>query len=754
MVDLTRFETRIEAARKGLSSYYTDPRDAFLKVLHSYNFDVDVVHIGELIRFAIPTDKGAKKTGWYIFHTISDEKEAGLYIGVASYGSWNGDPFDSAKWTSRTIDSMSFLERAKYTELVARMKEEHRIAQEKVYAEAAFESSEILATSREADEDHPYLIKKKVKSYGLKQQGDILLVPAYGPSGLQSLQYIYPNGFKKNLSGGKMKGAFFCLDSDDKSSIYIAEGYATAATVREATGCAVYVAYNAGNIYEVCAHLQKVYPTARLVICGDDDKENKINAGRAKATQAAEGLKIECLFPPTAKDFNDWAQVVSLDEIKKFLSKPEIQIYVKGKNRSAEEEYAPTCGVLRDIYNYYNMSSGKWQPGFAIQTALACCSVILGRCYKSDKRHHPNLYFLNIGKSTTGKETAKSVIETIMEETSNGYLVAGDGYTSDGAVISALLDRPKHITVIDEFGRYIEASKGQQNSQKLEANTKIMEAFGRSNGIMRSKVYSTMTLKKEGTDIMNNKNIYNPSLTILAATTPDRFYAAIGIHSIKDGFINRFIINISELERGRYELKEEIPVPQAIKEWAKKVYERNGSQSHTAHDAPNFTVIHLLPEAIEAQKKYEDYYIAQMNVLEKVGIAEMAGRTNEIGSKVALIHALSRDPMTEVITAEDVEWANKYVLHCYENALSAMKRNLSSSDHEQHKMEILAALQDAAPDYIKLTDMYKVKPYSKHNKKYLIELLDVLVESGLIADRTSSGVGRPTREFVAIGKVS
>jgi hypothetical protein len=130
--------------------------------------------------------------------------------------------------------------------------------------------------------------------------------------------------------------------------------------------------------------------------------------------------------------------------------------------------------MLLDCYNYYNTCSGNDQKGFAIQTALAVTSAILARAYKSNFEHYPSIYLLNIGKSGTGKEAGKKIAEDLLEATGNGRLIAGDGYTSDGAVLSALLDRPKHYTAIDEFGRYLAASNGNSNQNQLAANTKIM----------------------------------------------------------------------------------------------------------------------------------------------------------------------------------------------------------------------------------------------------------------------------------------
>jgi putative DNA primase/helicase len=51
----------------------------------------------------------------------------------------------------------------------------------------------------------------------------------------------------------------------------IAEGYATAASVYEATGHAVAVAFYADNLVTVARALWTKLPEARIVICADND---------------------------------------------------------------------------------------------------------------------------------------------------------------------------------------------------------------------------------------------------------------------------------------------------------------------------------------------------------------------------------------------------------------------------------------------------------------------------------------------------
>jgi hypothetical protein len=102
-------------------------------------------------------------------------------------------------------------------------------------------------------------------------------------------------------------------------------------------------------------------------------------------------------------------------------------------------------------------------------------------------------------------------------------LLAGSSYSSGNAVFSALLRKPQHITIIDEFGKYLEAASGTRDTFKRDALTQLMEAFGRVHGDMATPQFSTMTLSPRRGD-HEPKVIARPAITLLAMTTPSTFY--------------------------------------------------------------------------------------------------------------------------------------------------------------------------------------------------------------------------------------
>ena len=194
-------------------------------------------------------------------------------------------------------------------------KEEAEIARER--AEAASKAAAIWKAATPASADHPYISRKGVKAYGLRlYRGDLviagmpcdgcLIVPARDGSGvIHTLQFIHPehrDGDNKRFSpGGATSGYYHGIGQPD-SVLCIAEGFATAASIHEATGHAVAVVFTAGNLLAVAKAVRAKFPGLRLILCADDDYRTEGNPGLTKATEAARAVGALLAVPDFGED--------------------------------------------------------------------------------------------------------------------------------------------------------------------------------------------------------------------------------------------------------------------------------------------------------------------------------------------------------------------------------------------------------------------------------------------------------------------
>jgi phage/plasmid primase-like uncharacterized protein len=104
----------------------------------------------------------------------------------------------------------------------------------------------------------------------------------------------------------------------------IVEGYATGATIHQATGLAVVVAFNAANLVTVAMAVRGAEPDARIIIAGDNDHHKprelssggrvKSNVGSVAAEKAAAAVDGFALLPTFAADdvSTDWNDLARL----------------------------------------------------------------------------------------------------------------------------------------------------------------------------------------------------------------------------------------------------------------------------------------------------------------------------------------------------------------------------------------------------------------------------------------------------------
>lgn len=272
------------------------------------------------------TEAPKSRNGWYRFH-LDDSP----VVTCINYNDGKG----GEKHTLKLYDV------EEWKKLTESEKEERREAfrqrQAKDLAElavkrkrAANKAEWYLRFFPHAGEDNGYLKRKGVLPFGeLKQmpKGQ-LVVPMYDASGkVVSVQTILPekpNGEGKTdkffLKDGEVDGCYFPIpahEGHESGPLLIAEGYATAASLRMATGFKVWAAFNAGNLEPVARIARGKYPAREILLCADNDCTDKKgnprpeekNTGVVCATKAAQTIGAKLAVCPAINgrkaDFND-----------------------------------------------------------------------------------------------------------------------------------------------------------------------------------------------------------------------------------------------------------------------------------------------------------------------------------------------------------------------------------------------------------------------------------------------------------------
>lgn len=414
-------------------------------------------------------------------------------------------------------------------------------------------------------------------------------------------------------------------------------------------------------------------------------------------------------------------------------------------------------GMLGVVTDWVNASSRKSQPAFAVQTAIAFASAVLGRRFVTTYRNWPSLYLLNVGKSASGKEHGKWAVEHLLEACGQERLIGPASYTSAPGLLSALHDQPSHITVVDEFGKELEQASVRGNARAQGMLKALMEAWGRCDGTMRPQGYSTFGMSARDMEEMKQRSIRNPALTMLAMTTPEGFFDTIGSAAARDGFLNRFLMVESDIGRQVSRAVTSVPVPAEIIDWVAAMHAASDGLVNAAVNAslmPTPVEVDFSPAARELFGAFDAECVRLMDAYEAQDMAEMFGRTNEMAMRLALVVSVgcaSGTPVT--IEGPHAAWAINYCRHHAVAGADRLAASVADSEIEAARNQVVQVIERAGARGMTERDLGKAsRRFKAMNHRQQLDLLQSLDFLGL-AHRVSmpadSGRGRPRVAWVA-----
>lgn len=298
----------------------------FAECLRSAGLEVEAVQADGLLHRCGTADRPPRKDGAY----------KAFLDAPASIWWKNWRTGDEGTWTYKPDKELTAAEREALRERIRAIRVQREAEQLRRWQVAAKLAASIWNRSRTAGDDHPYLQRKEVPAIGLRQTEDgRLIVPVLNQSGkIQSLQFILrekpaEGTDKLFLTGGKTSGGFFSIPAKNCTKdgpLLIAEGYATGASLHLATGYAVLIAFNAGNLEAVARMARQSCPDRELVLCADNDCETlkpdgtPWNPGKEAASRAAQTVGGKLAVCPAhegkATDFNDLYRLRSLEAVR------------------------------------------------------------------------------------------------------------------------------------------------------------------------------------------------------------------------------------------------------------------------------------------------------------------------------------------------------------------------------------------------------------------------------------------------------
>jgi putative DNA primase/helicase len=429
---------------------------------------------GQLHRFSTK-GRARDDSGWYI--VFPDEPIAGRY------GCWR----DQIDITFRA-DIGRELTVAEQMISARRQNEarERRDAERKRKAEVAASTVEaIWANAIAPSPDHPYLKRKGIQAHGARMTGDArLIVPLFLADGsLSSVQYIGDE--KRYHPGAATRGCSWTLGEIDDGTIFVAEGFATAATIHEVSGRPVVIAYSANNLPAIVGQLRDQHGDQRdIVIVADNDASG---VGRNKADEAAARYGARIVMPPELGDANDYH--LAGHDLHALLFPPSDGWLKRGKAFYAQP--APIKWLIKhwaqaDSMMMVHGPSGGGKTFLVLDMALSIASNGAVPEWQGHKVYHgPVVYLAGEGHhGMKGRMAAWAQHHDVDDpdiwiSDSGVDLNTAPGYQKAADAIRALPEPPTLI-VVDTLHRFLAGDENSAQDAKtmIDACGGLMKEFG------------------------------------------------------------------------------------------------------------------------------------------------------------------------------------------------------------------------------------------------------------------------------------
>ena len=478
---------------------------------------------GGLHRF--DTDEKRGKTGWYIF--FGDGVPAGRF------GCWRSGVEQS--WRSDIGRPLTAIESMINSKRTAEAKRQRDIERETRHADAS-ECAQSIWDSCAEVAAHPYLHKKQIKANGARLAPDgRLVVPVLAADNtIQSLQYIDAGGGKMFLKNGKTTGGHYILGNLGAGVVYIAEGFATAATVHEVTGAACVVAFSGHNLASVAQTITgSLGATRDIVIVADNDNGGQ---GQRYAIAAGEASGCRIVTPPETGDANDYHK--NGGDLLALLAPPKTSWLIPVSEFCKQP--APIGWLVKnwlqsDALIMIHGPSGGGKTFVVLDWALRVASGVPEWCGVR-VNHGPVVYLAGEGHhGLKGRICAWREKNDV--EPKNLWLSSGgcdlntpEGYTRVVSEVKELKDSPK-IIIVDTLHRFLHGDENSAQDAKtmLDACAGLMHEFGCSVIL----VHHTGT---GGTDRARGSTAWRGGLDIEIGITPGENGGPIKIsqHKSKD----------------------------------------------------------------------------------------------------------------------------------------------------------------------------------------------------------------------------
>ena len=335
-----------------------------------------------------------------------------------------------------------------------------------------------------------------------------------------------------------------------------------------------------------------------------------------------------------------------------------------GEERSEDfddEDFAkqmvPESGLLRDIYEYYCVTSQRTSHVMGLAVAVSGCEVLFGRRITSHTDLRTNDYNVIIAPTNCGKEACEKTLAKIFESVNPDHLLAiPPDVQSGNGLLAAISHSRCCIWISDEFGKVLASvlDKKNRNPHQTQIATHLLKLYGKADSTYGGAAHSA--------GIKNR--IVQPHFCVLGLTTGSTLFESVDATNVSDGLFGRIAFwPVQDRPKRRKMKKTDVPkeLTDRVREWME--WTPHGS---LGIEYPDPRTVYMTKDALDRWEIHSEAIDERMDEESETRNA-IWGRVAARSMKLALVHRASReegnpaivDWDTKAIEMEDIEWGIK-----------------------------------------------------------------------------------------------
>ena len=414
-------------------------------------------------------------------------------------------------------------------------------------------------------------------------------------------------------------------------------------------------------------------------------------------------------------------------------------------------------GVIGDMVGYMLATARRPQPELSLGASLCAIGALMGRKYRTGSNLRSNLYIIALAGSGSGKNHSREVINELFFEAGLAQYLGGNKIASGAGLLTALHRQPALLLQIDEFGMFLEGIADRRRSPRhlTEILDNMTELYTSAGGVFLGAEYANRDGKNE------RRDINQPCLCVYGTTSPTRFWNALQSANVVDGSLARFIVIASGNE---YPDENEAAgirtAPPALLQRLQLI--AHGGGRAPAGNLAGLTVdpttavdsmtVPMDAEATAAFRELSCHITGRLRDSRNTPFTSILARIGENAAKVALILAVSADPVGPVVRGGDADWAIRFVGTCADRAMAEIDRHIADNDTERNHKRLLEIVRAAGA--VGLTKSELIRRSQFLDRRQRDEVIAVLVEAGMIEPIMTVTKTKPAMSFRATGRAA